>query len=107
MGCRGVCPDARSYGEGFEKVSRRKTEEFRFMDIRTDSALLVDLLRRTAEGDRSAFSRLYDLTKAKLFGVTRRILIRGDLAEEALQESYVRIWSNACRFDAGHASAMT
>jgi RNA polymerase sigma-70 factor (ECF subfamily) len=73
----------------------------------TDSALLVELLRRTADGDRGAFSRLYELTRAKLFGVIRRILIRGDLAEEALQESYVRIWSNAHRFDASQASAMT
>lgn len=77
------------------------------MDIRTDAALLVELLSRTADGDRGAFSRLYELTKAKLFGVIRRILVRGDLAEEALQESYVRIWSNAHRFDASHASAMT
>jgi RNA polymerase sigma-70 factor (ECF subfamily) len=77
------------------------------MDIQADSALLTELLGRTAQGDRTAFSRLYDLTRAKLFGVIRRILVRGDLAEEALQESYVRIWSNAFRFDPSQASAMT
>jgi len=77
------------------------------MAIQVDSALLTELLGRTAQGDRPAFSRLYDLTRAKLFGVIRRILVRGDLAEEALQESYVRIWSNAFRFDQSQASAMT
>ena len=77
------------------------------MDFQSDAAILADLLGRTASGDRAAFSSLYDLTKAKLFGVIRRILVRADLAEEALQESYVRVWSNAYRFDAGHASAMT
>jgi RNA polymerase sigma-70 factor, ECF subfamily len=77
------------------------------MDFQSDAGVLADLLGRTASGDRAAFSRLYDLTKAKLFGVIRRILVRADLAEEALQESYVRVWSNAYRFDAGHASAMT
>lgn len=73
----------------------------------TDSARLADLLARTAGQDRAAFSDLYGLTKAKLFGVIRRILIRGDLAEEALQESYVRIWSNASRYDSATATAMT
>lgn len=77
------------------------------MNARSDSALLVDLLAQTGRGDRAAFSELYGLTKAKLFGVIRRILIRGDLAEEALQESYVRIWSNASRYDSDQAAAMT
>src|SRR6202000_439248 len=72
-----------------------------------DSALLATLLGQTARGDRAAFSELYTLTKAKLFGVIRRILIRSDLTEEALQESYVRIWSNASRYDQGQAAAMT
>jgi RNA polymerase sigma-70 factor (ECF subfamily) len=73
----------------------------------TDTARLAELLARTARQDRAAFGELYALTRAKLFGVTRRILIRGDLAEEALQESYVRIWSHASRYDSGAASAMT
>ena len=72
-----------------------------------DSAVLATLLGQTGQGDRAAFSELYELTKAKLFGVIRRILIRGDLAEEALQESYVRIWSNAQRYNQSQASAMT
>lgn len=104
MGCPGVRPDVSTYGEGFEKVSKDFLEA---MDFQSDAAVLADLLGRTASGDRAAFSRLYDLTKAKLFGVIRRILVRADLAEEALQESYVRVWSNAYRYDAGHASAMT
>jgi len=77
------------------------------MAASADSAVLTTLLGQTAQGDRAAFSELYELTKAKLFGVIRRILIRGDLAEEALQESYVRIWSNAQRYDQSQASAMT
>lgn len=77
------------------------------MDTKPDSALLADLLARTAGGDRAAFAVLYRSTSAKLFGVIRRILIRNDLAEEALQESFVRIWSNAYRYDPGTAAAMT
>jgi RNA polymerase sigma-70 factor, ECF subfamily len=77
------------------------------MDATADSALLAELLSDIARGDRAAFSRLYGLTSAKLFGVVRRILLRGELADEALQESYVRIWSHAYRYDPGTASAMT
>jgi RNA polymerase sigma-70 factor, ECF subfamily len=77
------------------------------MEAAADSALLTDLLGAIAQGDRAAFSKLYGLTSAKLFGVIRRILSRGELADEALQESYVRIWSHAHRYDPGTASAMT
>ena len=73
----------------------------------TDAARLADLLAQTARQDRAAFAELYAATRAKLFGVARRILIRSDLAEEALQETYVRIWSHASRYDSGAASAMT
>jgi RNA polymerase sigma-70 factor (ECF subfamily) len=77
------------------------------MNATSDIERLSGLLARVAAQDRVAFGELYALTKAKLFGVVRRILLRGDLAEEALQESYVRIWSNAHRYDAGQATAMT
>lgn len=53
---------------------------------------LVDLLAGVAGGDRAAFAELYALTSARLFAVLLRILKRTDWAEEALQDSYVRIW---------------
>lgn len=77
------------------------------MNAASDIERLSGLLARTAAQDRAAFGELYELTKAKLFGVIRRILLRVDLAEEALQESYVRIWSNAHRYDSSQATAMT
>jgi len=77
------------------------------MDGTSDHRRLEALLARIAGRDRGAFGELYALTKAKLFGVARRILVRSDLAEEALQESYVRIWSHAERYDPGHGAAMT
>ena len=65
---------------------------------------LVTLLARVGAGDRSAFDKLYSLTSAKLLGVATRILGSGELAEEAVQEAYVRVWKNAARFDASVAS---
>lgn len=68
---------------------------------------LTDLLGRVADRDRDAFRKLYDATSAKLFGTILRILKDRDKAEEILQESYVRIWNNAGRFDADRASPIT
>jgi len=70
-------------------------------------ALLTDLLRRTAEGDRVSFTALYEKTSAKLFGIIRRICPSEDAAQEVLQETYLLIWRNAGSFDAQIASPIT
>lgn len=68
---------------------------------------ITDLLSRVAEGDRAAFAALYQATSLKLFGICLRILRRQELAEEILQEVYVRIWDKAETFDASRASPIT
>jgi RNA polymerase sigma-70 factor (ECF subfamily) len=68
---------------------------------------LTELLARVAVQDSDAFAALYQRSSAKLLGVILRILARRDLAEEILQEVYVKIWENADRFDRSRASAMT
>jgi len=70
-------------------------------------AELVWLLAAVAKGDQAAFERLYVATRAKLFGVILRILRRQDLAEEVIQEVYVKIWHGAGQFKPGLASPIT
>lgn len=53
------------------------------------------LLTNTAQGDDAAFAQLYALTSARLFAVSLQILGNRDLAEDALQEAFVKIWHNA------------
>jgi RNA polymerase sigma-70 factor, ECF subfamily len=60
---------------------------------------LTLLLSRIAGRDAAAFSMLYKQTSAKLYGVVARILTRGDVAADVLQEVYVRIWEKAGEFD--------
>ena len=60
---------------------------------------LTQLLSRIAGRDAAAFSTLYKQTSAKLYGVVARILTRGDVAADVLQEAYVRIWEKAGEFD--------
>jgi RNA polymerase sigma-70 factor (ECF subfamily) len=70
-------------------------------------AELVGLIAAVAKGDEVAFERLYAATRAKLFGVVLRILRRQDLAEEVIQETYVKIWNSAGRFKSELASPIT
>jgi RNA polymerase sigma-70 factor (ECF subfamily) len=71
------------------------------------SAELVWLLAAVAKGDQPAFERLYAATRAKLYGVTLRILRRADLADEVIQETYLKIWSSAGQFEPALASPIT
>lgn len=67
---------------------------------------LRSLLARTANADRTAFGELYDRTASRLFGVVSRILPRRELAEDALQEAFLRIWQKAATYDSAIASPM-
>ena len=68
---------------------------------------LVWLLGAVAKGDAAAFERLYDATRSKLYGVLLRILGRPELAEEVMQETYLKVWKMADRFDPVLASPIT
>jgi RNA polymerase sigma-70 factor, ECF subfamily len=70
-------------------------------------AELVSLLAAVANGDETAFEKLYAATSAKLYGVALRILRRPELADEVMQEAYLKIWNGAAQFDASRASPIT
>ncbi|MGE4247889.1 MAG: sigma-70 family RNA polymerase sigma factor [Parvibaculaceae bacterium] len=67
---------------------------------------LRQLLAQVAEADKAAFGRLYDLVSGRLFGIIGRVLPRAELAEDALQETFMRIWQRARTYDATIASPM-
>lgn len=69
-----------------------------------DTDQLRQWLAQCALGDRRAFETLYRSVGPRLHGVALRFMGRADLAEEVVQESFVRIWNNASRYDA-HLSA--
>jgi len=70
-------------------------------------AELVWLLEAVARRDGAAFERLYNATRAKLYGVLLRILGRPELAEEVMQETYLKIWKIAGQFNPALASPIT
>jgi RNA polymerase sigma-70 factor (ECF subfamily) len=77
---------------------------------RTDTATEAQVaaaLTRCAAGDRSALRVIYDLEAARMVGVARRILHRRELAEEAVQDAFMRIWRSAASFDSARGAART
>ncbi|MGH1412318.1 MAG: sigma-70 family RNA polymerase sigma factor [Pelagimonas sp.] len=73
----------------------------------TSKADLEDYIARIALRDRVAFSKLYDATSAKLFGVCLRVLNNRSEAEDVLQEAYSRIWQKSDRYAVTGHSPMT
>ena len=68
---------------------------------------LADALERVAQGDEAAFEAVYAATSVKLYGIVLRILGQRDLAEEILQEVYIRVWQRASQFDRASGSPIT
>jgi RNA polymerase sigma-70 factor (ECF subfamily) len=63
------------------------------------------LLEACASGDRDALRILFEAEGPRLIGVAQRILRRRELAEEAVQDGFARIWRNAASFDRTVGSA--
>ena len=57
------------------------------------------LARAAARSDRTAFSRLVDLHRRAVFGLTLRLLQDGEESRDAAQETFVRAWGAIATFD--------
>jgi RNA polymerase sigma factor (sigma-70 family) len=68
-------------------------------------AQIAAALARCAAGERSALRVIYDIEAGRMVGVARRILKRQDLAEEAVQDTFMRVWRAARSFDPQRGAA--
>ncbi|WP_375460766.1 sigma-70 family RNA polymerase sigma factor [uncultured Enterovirga sp.] len=68
---------------------------------------LAQLIAATARGERAAFERLYGLTAAKLLGVAFRIVRDRSVAEDVVQDSYLKIWQGAGSYSVEAGRPMT
>ncbi|MGK9231438.1 sigma-70 family RNA polymerase sigma factor [Inquilinus limosus] len=71
-----------------------------------DDEELIRMLQATGRGDRRAFKAVYDRTSPLLFGIVLRILRNRAVAEEVLQDSYLRIWRGAASFSPDSGSPL-
>lgn len=60
---------------------------------------LVGLIGLVAERDKKAFERLYQLTSRKMFAVALRIVREPGMAQDVLQDAYIRLWRYAHTFN--------
>ena len=72
-----------------------------------DPTQLNTWLGHCALGNQKSFEALYKGVSPQLYSVALRSLRRADWAEEILQESFVRIWHNAGRYDSSLSAPMT
>ncbi|MEE3851056.1 sigma-70 family RNA polymerase sigma factor [Gordonia sp. LSe1-13] len=72
-----------------------------------DPELLRTLLADSAIGDRVAFTRLYDLTSARIYGLALRIVRDRNYAEEVVQEAYLQFWQKADQYHPGRGTVIS
>jgi len=65
---------------------------------------IVSLLE---QGDKRAISIIYENYSSALYGVILKITLNEALAEDALQESFVKIWKYAKKYDSKKAKLFT
>lgn len=65
---------------------------------------IVSLLKR---GDKKAITLLYEYYSDSLYGVIQKIITDEDTAQDVLQESFVKIWRYAKKYDSSKAKLFT
>lgn len=65
------------------------------------------LLAKIADGDESALAHVYGAHAGAVFSLARRILRDAHLAEDVVQDVFVRLWDRAGAFDARRGSLRT
>jgi len=67
----------------------------------------VSLIHKVACGDQQAFLAIYDRYASRVHGLTLRILREPMLAEEATQDTFLKVWSRARTYLAKRGSFIT
>lgn len=69
--------------------------------------IYAELLQKTSQGDQLAFKQLYEKASPKLMSLCMRLMKTEALAEDVLQEGFIKIWDKAETYTAGKGKAMT
>ena len=74
------------------------------MSITPTEQKIIDLLK---DGDKRALDLLYENYSSSLYGVILNITINEEIAEDALQETFIKVWKNAHKYDSSKAKLFT
>lgn len=65
------------------------------------------IVKLLEDGDKAAIKLLYENYADSLYGVILKITINEELAQDALQESFVKIWKHSKKYDSSKAKLFT
>lgn len=71
------------------------------------SAIEKEIVTLLEKGDKKAITLLYEYYADSLFGVIKKVITDEDTAQDVLQESFVKIWRYAKKYDASKAKLFT
>ena len=54
-----------------------------------------DLILAMQNGDEKAFSRLYTMYSQAIYGIIKSIILDENIAEELLQDVFIKVWNNS------------
>ena len=66
-----------------------------------------DIVNLLKEGDKRAISIIYENYSSALYGVILKITINQAIAEDALQETFIKIWKYSKKYDSSKAKLFT
>lgn len=66
-----------------------------------------DLIRALKNQETIAIQALYDMYSGALFGVISRIIPQTEVAEDVLQDTFIRIWNSAEHYDSSKGRLFT
>ena len=75
-------------------------------DLQANSELQA-LLAAVATQDQQAFETLYRLTHRAVHAAAFRVLLQAEQAWEVTQETYLKVWQQAARFESARGTALT
>ncbi|MBP6813027.1 MAG: sigma-70 family RNA polymerase sigma factor [Saprospiraceae bacterium] len=66
-----------------------------------------ELISRLQQQDRTALSQVYDMYSGALYGVVLRIVQSPELAQQVLQDTFLKVWRNSASYDAAKGRLFT
>lgn len=66
-----------------------------------------ELVRALKGQETVAIKALYDMYSGALFGVISRIILQAEVAEDVLQETFIKIWKSADNYDSAKGRLFT
>lgn len=66
-----------------------------------------NLIQRLKEKDQEAFSKIYDMYSAAIYGVVLKICRSEEIAQEVLQDVFLTVWHKSQQYDKEKASFYT